>query len=94
MRDWPFQDNIYIFAENLQEFNVICRRLCADFEIRRRPIQVWDHNLDNVLRGRREHMLIFFINHPKAKGMLHFANSIMRGNITAIPLLPVEKLTG
>lgn len=87
-RKWPFQDVIYVLASNSNQYHYIINKLRDNFKIVLKPIHVWDHNVHNIITGRREHMLIFFEPSEKAEHMLHYINAHMRGNITAIELQP------
>lgn len=79
---WLWEEQLFTLAPNVEVHDYIARHLQEVIVLDKQPIKIYEHNVQNVVRGRREHMLVFY--HLEVEPLLHYINSALRGNITAI----------
>ena len=84
---WLWEEQVFTIAKTKEQHDYMDRRLRETLGLTKRPIRIQDDNIDNVMRGRREPMVIFYHHEESVAGWLNYMNSMTRGGVTALRIL-------
>lgn len=81
---WLWQEQVFTAAKYREHHHYMERHLAEVLVLDSKPINIYDHNIENVVRGRREPMVVFYVSDEDVGGWLNYLNSMLRGNLIAI----------
>lgn len=84
---WLWEEQVFTAAKLREQHHYMERRLQETLGLTKRPINISDHNIENIVRGRREPMVIFYMYDEDVGGWLNYLNSMTRGGVVALKIL-------